>query len=186
MSGKLYIMRHGRTDWNDRHKLQGQTDIPLNEEGRKMAAAASEEYKDVHFDIAFCSPLIRAMETAEILLKDRGIPIVCDDRLKEVRFGIYEGIENSFDIPDCPVNQFFFEPQNYNDPPEGAESIDELIKRTGEFLKEKAEPELEAGRDVLIVGHGAMNSAIITQVKNREKSEFWKDGIENCKLMRLK
>ena len=186
MSGKLYIMRHGRTDWNDRHKLQGQTETELNEAGRKMAAAAAVEYKNVNFDTVFCSPLKRAVETAQIVLEGRNIPLIIDERLKEVSFGIYEGIENSFDIPDCPVNRFFFEPEKYTKAPEGAENIDELMARTGEFLKEKVEPELNAGRDVLIVGHGAMNSAIITQVKNRDKSEFWKDGIENCKLMRLK
>ena len=43
--GSLYIMRHGKTDWNEKHKIQGRTDIPLNDEGRKMAAAAAEEYK---------------------------------------------------------------------------------------------------------------------------------------------
>ena len=53
--GSLYIMRHGKTDWNEKHKIQGRTDIPLNDEGRKMAAAAAEEYKDIHFDICFRS-----------------------------------------------------------------------------------------------------------------------------------
>ena len=58
----LYIMRHGRTDWNERHKLQGRTDIPLNANGRQMAEKAREEYADVHFDVCYCSPLIRARE----------------------------------------------------------------------------------------------------------------------------
>ena len=65
----LYIMRHGKTEWNELHKLQGRTDIPLNEEGRKMAEQAREKYKDVSFDICYCSPLIRARETAEIVLQ---------------------------------------------------------------------------------------------------------------------
>ena len=56
---------------------------------------------------------------------------------------------------------------------------------TGEFLKEKVEPELAAGKDVLIVGHGAMNSSIVCQVKNMPLKDFWSAGIENCKLMRL-
>ena len=99
-------MRHGKTDWNEIHKLQGRTDIPLNEEGRRMAAAAGKEYQDIHFDICFCSPLIRAKETAQLVLKGRDIPVLYDDRLKEMSFGIYEGIENSFQIPDCPINVF--------------------------------------------------------------------------------
>ena len=100
----LYIIRHGKTDWNERHKIQGRTDIPLNDEGRAMAEEAREEYKDVNFDVVFCSPLVRAKETAEILLKGRNLPINIDDRLMEMSFGEYEGIENSFDIPDCPIN----------------------------------------------------------------------------------
>ena len=92
----LYIMRHGRTDWNDRHKLQGRTDVPLNEEGRRMAEKAAEEYRDIPLDVCWCSPLIRARETAEIVLRGRDVPILTDDRLREMSFGDYEGQENSF------------------------------------------------------------------------------------------
>lgn len=91
----LYIMRHGKTDWNACHKLQGRTDIPLNDKGRMMAAEAGEKYADIHFDECYSSPLARAKETAEIFLKGRGVPVYTDDRLVEMGFGIYEGIENS-------------------------------------------------------------------------------------------
>ena len=181
----LYLIRHGRTDWNDRHKLQGRTDIPLNGEGRRMAEAAREAYRDVHFDVCFCSPLIRAKETAEILLRGRNIPIQTDDRLREMSFGSFEGQENSFDIPDSPINVLFFHPEQYTDPPGGAESLDALFERTGEFLRECAEPLLAEGRDVLIVGHGAMNSSIVCQIRHLPLEEFWSAGIENCKLMKL-
>ena len=181
----LYIMRHGRTDWNDRHKLQGRTDIPLNDAGRAMAEEARKEYAGVHFDICFCSPLVRARETAVIVLAGRDIPVIPDDRLKEMGFGIYEGQENSFDIPDCPINTLFFHPDQYTDPPEGAESLEELFARTGEFLREKVDPLLEEGKDVLIVGHGAMNSSIVCQRKGLPVSQFWSAGIESCRLMQL-
>ena len=180
----LYIIRHGKTDWNLRHKLQGRTDIPLNEQGRQMARKAHDEYLDVHLDVCYCSPLIRAKETAEILLEGREIPIITDDRLTEMAFGSYEGIENSFDIPDCPINELFFHPDKYV-PEEGAgESLDELFERTGSFLKDIL-PEVENGKDILIVGHGAMNSSIVTQVRNRSRSEFWSEGIENCVMKKL-
>ena len=181
----LYIIRHGKTEWNERHKLQGRTDVPLNAEGREMARKAAAEYKDVHFDICFSSPLIRAKETAQILLEGRDIPIYTDDRLMEMCFGIYEGIENSFQIPDCPINVLFKDPGNYTDPPEGAESLDELFARTGAFLKDLVQPQLDLGKDVLIVGHGAMNSSIVCRIKNLPYSKFWDAGIENCKLMPL-
>ena len=181
----LYIIRHGLTDWNIRHKLQGQTDVPLNEDGRTMARVAKTEYKDINFDICFCSPLVRAKETATILLEGRDIPIIEDERLKEMCFGDYEGIENSFDIPDCPVNVLFKEPEKYV-AVHGGESIADVIKRTGEFLQEKVNPLLDEGRDVLIVGHGAMNSCIVCQVKGLQVKDLWSLGIENCKLMKLK
>jgi probable phosphoglycerate mutase len=178
-------MRHGKTEWNIKHKLQGRTDIPLNDEGRRMAENAGKEYADVHFDVCYCSPLIRAKETAEIVLKGRNIPIIFDERLVEMSFGVYEGIENSFEVPDCPINVLFKEPEKYVTPVENAESLDALYSRTGEFIKEVVEPQLQQGKDILIVGHGAMNSSIVCQIKGIPVERFWSAGIENCKLMKL-
>ena len=184
-TGHLYIIRHGRTDWNDRRKLQGQTDIPLNEEGRRMATEAAAEYADIPFDVCYCSPLIRAKETAEILLKGRNVPVHYDDRLREMAFGTWEGIENSFQIPDCPINEFFYHPENYRDPIGGGESTYDLIERTGGFLEEVAYPLIAEGKNVLIVGHGAMNMSIVVQVRKLPVEDFWKTGIKNCKLIQL-
>ena len=181
----LYIMRHGRTDWNDKHKLQGRTDIPLNAEGRCMAEKAAEEYRDVPLDVCWCSPLIRARETAEILLRGRDVPIFTDDRLREMSFGEYEGLENSFSLPDCPVNVIFQAPEKYTASVGGAETFDELFDRTGSFLREVIDPLLEQEKNVLIVGHGAMNLSIISQIRNLPRKEFWSTGIENCRMIRL-
>ena len=181
----LYIIRHGKTDWNALHKMQGRTDIPLNEEGRQMAEKARKEYRDVHFDICFSSPLVRAKETAEILLRGRNVPILTDDRLVEMSFGSYEGLANSFQIPDCPINVLFHHPELYTSPPGGAESLDDLFARTGAFLEERVDPLLKEGKDVLIVGHGAMNSSIVSRIRGYSRAEFWSAGIENCRLMRL-
>jgi len=181
----LYIIRHGKTDWNAIHKLQGRTDIPLNEEGWAMAREAAVKYKDIHFDVCYCSPLIRARETAELLLEGREVPIIFDDRLREMSFGIYEGVENSFAVGDCPVNVLFQNPEKY-EAVEGGESLDELDARTGDFLKTVVEPLLTEGKDVLIVGHGAMNSSILCQVKNVPRKDFWSAGIPNCELIKLK
>ena len=78
----LYIMRHGRTVWNMEHKLQGKTDVPLSEAGRPVVEQAAAAYRNTHIDVCYCSPLIRAMETAEIVLRGREIPIITDVRLE--------------------------------------------------------------------------------------------------------
>lgn len=180
----LYIMRHGKTDWNAERRLQGRTDIPINDEGRLMAEKAREEYRDIHIDVCYCSPLIRAKETAEILLEGRDIPIITDERLVEMCFGIYEGVQNASEIPGSPMKQFFDDPENYVTA-ENAESFDDLFERTGDFLEKVIFPQIEKGRDILIIGHGAMNSSIISRVNNIPLRDFWKEGIQNCKLIRL-
>lgn len=181
----LYIMRHGRTDWNAIHKLQGRSDIPLNDEGRKMAGAAATEYKDVHFDVCYCSPLKRARETAEILLSGRDVPIIFDDRLVEMGFGEYEGSREVLHTPGCEIAVVFLDPASYKESIKGSETFDELYARTGEFLEEVVYPGLKEGKDILIVGHGAMNSCIYCQINNIPRSGFWDEGIEQCKLKKL-
>ena len=181
----LYIMRHGKTDWNASNRLQGRTDVPLNDEGRLMAELARDEYRNVPFDLCFSSPLRRARETADIVLRGRIVPILTDERLREMSFGVWEGVENSFLLPDCPVNVLFRSPEEYTVPVEDGESFDDLFARTGEFLREEIFPRLNDGKDILIVGHGAMNCAIICQIKGLPIADFWSAGIENCKLMRL-
>ena len=180
----LYIMRHGQTEWNVLRKLQGRTDIPLNEEGRKMARQAAVECRDTHFDVCYCSPLCRAKETAELVLAGRDVPIYFDERLMELGFGEYEGVENGYSDLSLPVSRLFHDPEAYV-AEGGAESLDELFARTGEFLKEVIEPELKQGKDVLIMGHGAMNSGIICQVRKLPRSEYLKSVVPNCKLIRL-
>ena len=181
----LYIMRHGRTDWNDLHKLQGRTDIPLNDEGRRMAEKAAEEYRGIPLDVCWSSPLVRALETAEIVLRGRNVPVFTDNRLREMSFGEYEGLENSFSIPDCPVNVIFQHPEQYTHSVGGAETFEELFARTGEFLREVIDPLLAEGKNVLIVGHGAMNLSIIGRIRNIPLRDFWSPGLENCRMIRL-
>lgn len=182
-SGSLYVIRHGRTEWNLIKKLQGQTDIPLDDEGIRMAKEAHDLYMDVNFDRCFCSPLTRARETAQLLLEGRDIPIEYDDRLKEINFGDYEGLEYMTLPEGHPVRSAFFDPAGYV--PSGGESITDVMGRTGDFLNEKVYPLIEQGSDVIVVGHGLMNSTIILNALKLPVSKLWDEGIENCVLKKL-
>ena len=180
----LYIMRHGKTDWNNEFRLQGRTDIPLNEEGRRMAMDAAKKYASVHFDVCYCSPLSRARETAEILLSGRGVPIISDGRLVEMCFGDFEGRKDCFKHPEWAIYKFFYDTENYV-AEGGAESLDELFSRTGDFLETVVRKDMEKGMDVLIVGHGAMNNSIISRVRGIPRKDFWTIAIPNCELIEL-
>lgn len=88
---KIYLFRHGETEWNRTRRLQGQSDIALNAFGRELAVKTAEALREIAFDRAFCSPLLRAAETAQIILGDRPVSLVSDERLKEMFFGEHEG-----------------------------------------------------------------------------------------------
>ena len=177
---RLYIIRHGQTDWNRACKLQGRTDIPLNERGRYVAELTREGLKDVAFDIAFTSPLVRAKETAELVLKGRNIPIIEDARIIEVNFGAYEG--EDFRLDNENLQNFFSRPEIYC-PVEGSESMESILQRTGDFLSELYKnPEYQEST-ILISTHGAALFGLMCNIKKWEKADFWKGGLhKNCGL----
>ena len=83
----LYIVRHGETEWNRLHKVQGHTDIPLNDYGKHLAEETAEGMKDISIDLGFTSPLLRAKETAQILLRGRNVPLFEEEKIEEISFG---------------------------------------------------------------------------------------------------
>ena len=89
-----------------------------------------------------------------------------------------------FEHPELQAYKLFKDPVNYI-PPENAESFEELYDRTGQFMDEVIRPELSKGRDVLIVGHGAMNGSIIGRVRNTPLERFWDNLGGNCELTKL-
>ena len=93
---KLYIVRHGQCEWNALHKVCGSTDSPLTEIGRaqaiETAALIAEMTKDHPIDLIIASPLSRALDTGKAIQKAcGGVPLIVDDRLREINFGDNEG-----------------------------------------------------------------------------------------------
>lgn len=80
----ICLVRHGQTDDNLKKIFTGDNDVPLNETGFKQAKETAEKLRSIHFDLCFCSPLLRAKQTAnEILRFHPNLPIIFDERLKE-------------------------------------------------------------------------------------------------------
>lgn len=173
---ELYIIRHGETEWNKKRLLQGQSNIQLNEKGRELAEITGHAINNISFDKIYSSPLDRALETARIITGRTDI--ITDDRLKEICFGIGEGVPSA-ELGET-FSDFFFAPEKYI-PPEGGESYEELLKRASDFLNEQIYPDREKDCRVLIVAHGAMNKAIMARLKNTEIKDFWKGEFQkNC------
>lgn len=90
---KIYLIRHGETDWNRQRRLQGREDIALNENGIRQAAACGEAFRRVPVDCIVTSPLRRAVRTAELIAEPLGRPkILIDPDLTEREFGRFSGM----------------------------------------------------------------------------------------------
>ena len=180
---KVYLIRHGETDWNSVRKLQGQTDIRLNDYGIELAKLTAEGLKDVDFDLIYSSPLIRAVETAQIIKGDRELEIHTDDRIKEINFGECEGIiiPRRKDGPINPIWQFEFDTEHYI-PAEGGETFAQMFERTSDFFDNVIMPLEGRYNNVMIVGHGCMNRTILNRILGTPLNDFWDISLDNCSV----
>lgn len=173
---KLLLTRHGQTDWNVELKIQGMTDIELNETGIKQAEKTREKLKNEKIDVIIASPLKRARRTAEIIAEGRDIPLIIDKEIQERCFGKFEG--------KTPKEFDFDEIWNYklNKQYEDAESTGELFERIQGFL-EKIKENYE-NKTVLVVTHGGVTIPIRATLEGiPEGMEVLRGlGIDNCEV----
>lgn len=184
---KIYAIRHGETNGNKRGVLQGWTDEPLNEKGRGLAVVTAKGLANVKFDKAYSSPLSRAFETAEIILKHNNNPtpeIIKDERIKEIRFGEWEGMgisPENFNIPSDNFNTFYQNPFKFQNAPNG-ESCQQVCERTGNFYQKLINDPGNEGKTILIAIHGFAIRALLQQVYE-DKSDFWHGQVPpNCSV----
>jgi len=182
---KIYLIRHGETDWNRGLKIQGQTDIPLNEAGRKQARLAAEKMISIPVDIAYTSPLKRARETAEIFLAGReNCPLHTNQLLKEISYGVREGqsLRLIYKCPLLRLHNYFKHPERYV-PPRGGETIQELKARCRLFLEEEVYGCESQVSSMMIFTHGALIKGMIGIVNQFSDCDFWAGAeAKNCSV----
>lgn len=177
----IYLVRHGETDWNKEGKIQGSEDIPLNAYGVELAEITSEKMKDIPVEVIFSSPLLRARKTAEIMKRDREIPIMIDDRLREMGFGSYEGtlVKKAVEDENNALHNFISAPGLYQ--AEDGENFSDVIERARSFIMEVLLPAQNQYENVMLTAHGAFIRCFLRCIEERPLSEFW-GGIpqRNC------
>lgn len=174
----IYIIRHGQTEMNQANVLQGRSDRPLNENGIEQAKRAAERLKKqgIVFDKIYSSPLIRAVQTAK-LVGGELLPLEVDERLIEMDYGPYEGMDLKKPAPE--VIHFFSDFQN-NPAPDGMEPLDEVVKRSGEFLEEIKE---EAEKyTILISTHAIAMKGLLEYLTPNSNGAYWSKYIGNCEV----
>jgi len=171
---KMILIRHGQTEWNALQKYQGHTDVHLNELGRKQAATAAQYLKDHEtIEAVYASDLSRTRETAEILGRSINLPVITDSRLRELSFGLWEGMT---------FNEVYKEYREefdnwYNNTSEfkvpGGESFNELVTRAMQALREIT---AKHSGTVVVATHGGVIMAVLYHLG--VTSGLWQSGVK--------
>ena len=174
-------MRHGQTDYNSQHRLQGQMDTDLNEKGLGQAREAGERIRNwgIRLDRVYSSPLKRALDTARLATGFSDDMIHTDARLKEINFGPLEGVV--FETISAEALAFIEDPWN-NPPIEGIEHLDDLLGRAETFMNDLVKESEAAGAETVFVAtHGMTMHALLTVIGGKE---YWNEPTGNCVLFR--
>ena len=171
----IWFVRHGETDFNKFSITQGQLDSSLNQTGLEQSKQVAKKLKNEKFDIVFCSPLIRARQTLDAIMKYHTAKIVYDKRIIEHGRGSLSGYKNTKE----QYAEFFKNPHKF-----GGESSHDIYKRVSLFVKSL---EKYRGKNILIVGHGGVSKYIkfCLEHKNFKKESPISTDIANCGIMKF-
>lgn len=165
---RLYLVRHGETELNVKKVYYGSTDCALTETGREQAASLRRVFEKMPIDVVLESPLLRAKDTASLLLGENGAPRVMDDRLKELNFGAWEGKSWQELQGDETYEKWCTEWQS-TCPPEG-ESFLDLAARVRSFYEDLQKRSEE---NVLIVAHHAVLQQLMACLLEADPASCW-------------
>lgn len=173
----LLIVRHSKTPWNLAGRIQGRSDIPLAPESEQPTREAGKKLLPPP-DVAYCSPLIRARRTAELLLEGSGITPVPDERLIERDFGVLDG--KTYDELGLPDHTGLF---YVMDEALGAEKSEDVFARVRSFLEDMYKK--HNGKRVLVVSHGVCISYLAYALTHDrwDASEYTLEYIKNLDVI---
>ena len=177
---KLYLVRHGETDYNNALRFQGQTDIPLNQTGIRQAEKVAGFFKDIPLQAIYTSSLKRARTTAEIIGKRKGIEPQVTDALREMSFGIWENM-NSNDIQKKYAKEWkdFFASPAGTKIPQG-ESMSDVQKRAYPVVQQILDQHPEG--DVAFVAHGGIIRVLICTMLGLDLNRAWHLHVGNASV----
>ena len=165
----LVIIRHGQSQWNLENRFTGIMDVPLTETGIKEAHVAGKKIKNIVFDHAFTSLLIRAQETLQIVLEETGqiqIPVTKNAALNERNYGELQGLNKAEMAKKYGDEQIAIWRRSFDVQPPGGESLKDTAARVIPYYQHEVEPLLIAGKNVLIVAHGNSLRALMMYLDN--------------------
>lgn len=171
LTGSLTLIRHGQTDWNKHHLMQGSSDIPLNDRGREQAVETGNKLRELglEFDVLVSSPLSRAYETAEIVGKQLGLDVSgTHNGLVERHYGEAEGLDISTEARAEP-DAFYAD----------VESERSVYVRGVKTLREIVEE--NPGKRIIAVAHGSIIRRVLCAAHGKE----WATPVPNAQPIEI-
>ncbi len=173
--GKLYIVRHGESEWNALGKWTGLSDVHLTPQGIEHSAKLGEKLADIRFDFAYTSQQIRTRETLEAIMNGSGHLNLANESaraLNERDYGVYTGM-NKHQIKDAIGEEAFDElRRSWDSPVEGGESLERVYQRVMPFYLRVILPRLRHGQNILVVAHGNSIRSLVKYIENISDSEI--------------
>lgn len=164
---RIYLVRHGETEWNKEERLQGWKDSPLTAKGRRKAEELREELKDISFDRVYSSDQGRAVETAKIIAgrAPKEFP-----ELRELGLGPWEGrIFDEVEKNDGERLRIYFDDPAAHSLPD-TEDFHDMVRRIRDFYRILEEG---GGDEVLVVSHGVTIQGMLNMIEGKKLDEFW-------------
>jgi len=178
---RFILVRHGQTAWNREERFRGQSDVPLDETGLAQASKTARRIGAEWSPAAvYCSPLLRARQTAQAIAQPFGLPVRPHAGLNDINFGLLQGLtvpEARERWPDA-VDAWFHTPHLAQIP--GGEPLVEVSTRAMAAVHELAG--LHPRDTIVLVGHLVLNRAVLLGVLGLGEDRFWRIGQDTCAI----
>lgn len=171
---KLILLRHGESQWNLENRFTGWVDVELSPKGEGEAKHAGELIAGIPIDKVYTSVLKRAINTANIALgvsSRTELPTERDQALNERHYGDLQGLNKAETALQYGDEQVHIWRRSYDVPPPNGESLKDTAARTIPYFESKILPELEAGKNILIVAHGNSLRSIVMYLDKLTKEQ---------------
>ena len=173
----LVLIRHGQSQWNLENRFTGWVDIPLSKKGEDEARQAGEKLKGYKFDKAYTSVLIRAIDTYRIAAETAGfnnLLLEKDKALNERMYGDLQGLNKDETRQKFGEKQVQLWRRSYDVRPPNGESLKDTAERVLPYYHSTIEPDLKAGKNILVVAHGNSLRALMMYIENISEDEIVK------------
>jgi probable phosphoglycerate mutase len=178
---KIYVTRHGETDYNVAGRFTGSTDVPLNDKGKAQAAELAERLQGMTFDAVISSPMLRARQTADIVCAALGMEYETCEHFVEINMGAYEGLTRDEARERYPELWNSFAAGNRDSAPDGGETRREACARVDNGMKLLTREYY--GKTLLLICHGYTARAIHRYCLNLSLDEASSFSLDNCDVV---